>query len=144
MSHAAVPPPFVPLPAAERDALLRAARRFLGLDADSEAPADLLRSLDATHGYLRYHGSPSEEGRAIPSLAALLGLHLVRSGWQWARSPRGELAVIAPDGRCACVLAAVVMALLQRDDTGFGWLVRSLQQGERPALAGLELLAAPP
>lgn len=116
-----------PLPASRRDELLAAVHASYHWGAPGQPT--VLAGLDGEHGYLRFHGSPSEEGRAIQPLSLLLGEQLADLGWSWAEAEDGAVAMLAPDGRRACRLADAVCRLLDRDDTTFSWWLQRLQTG---------------
>jgi hypothetical protein len=125
---------FTPLPDAERVARVGAAHAHHGLQVGDLARVRAV--LAAEHGYLRYFGSPTELGRALPSLAILLGEWLAATGWNWARAEDG-LAMIAADGTAACLLHAAASALLDGDDTTFEWFVEQTRGPERDRLPGI-------
>lgn len=116
-----------PLPAVRRDELLAGVRAGYRWGEPGQTP--IIAALDSEHGYLRFHGSPTEEGRAIQPLGLLLGMHLAAQGWSWGEAEDGAIAVLAPDGHRACRLADAVSGLLLRDETTFSWWLQRLQAG---------------
>jgi len=123
------------MPAARRNELIRQTRVEYRWGEPGQDP--VLVGLDSKHGYLRFHGSPSEESRAIAPLSVLFAMHLEDHGWTWAVASDNAVTMLSPDGRRALRLGEAVGALLDRDDTDFSWLSRQLLAGGAVELRGV-------